>query len=169
MLPSRNNTAGFARRTRKNLMKVIEEFEEGEDFHVITQLVNSLLGIVVVPSERYSGTGILSQPLDDLHRDGWPKWNILLDLPEGKLGKTEKLDVLVFHLRNGAAHGRFSFGGKPESRKLEEVWLVVEDKPGRTAAINWRAKINGKELLKFCLKLCDLIDDPSVNTAQPAG
>ena len=161
MLESRNSSVGFARRTRKNLMKVIRDFNEGEDFHVVTHLVNSLLGIVVVPKERYFGIELLSLTLEEISRNDWPKWDILLDEPKGKQEKTENLDVLVAHLRNATAHGRFTFTGDSETRNLEEVWLVVEDRPSKRAKINWRAMIGGKELLDFCLKLCDLIEESS--------
>ena len=129
VIESRNSTVGFARRTRKNLMKVMRGFKEGEDFHVVTHLVNSLLGIVVVPKERYSGVQPLSLPLEELHQDDWPKWVILLDDPKRNQERTETLDALVAHLRNATAHGRFSFTGDSESRNLEEVWLIVEDRP----------------------------------------
>ena len=126
-------------------MKVMRDFNEGEDFHVVTHLVNSLLGIVVVPKERYFEAELLCLPLEEMCGDNWPKWNILLDEPKGKQEKTETLDVLVAHLRNATAHGRFTFTGDSESRNLEEVWLVVEDRPWKTARINWRAMIRGKD------------------------
>ena len=160
MRESRNSSIGFAIRTRKNLLKVIRAFKGGEDFHVVTHLVNSLLGIVVVPRERYHKADFLSVPLAEIYQDGWPKWNILLDEPKGKQEKTETLDRLLTHLRNAAAHGRFSFTGDSESRNLEEVWLVVEDRPNKRAKTNWRAMIRGNELLDFCLKLCDDIEGP---------
>ena len=45
---SRRTTRGFAKRTRRNLELATESYAIRKDFHVITQLVNSLLGIVVV-------------------------------------------------------------------------------------------------------------------------
>ena len=161
MRQSRNSTIGFATRTRKNLLKVMRDFNEGEDFHIITHLVNSLLGIVVVPNERFRETELLSLSLEEIYRDGWPKWDILLDDPKDKQEKTETLGVLVSHLRNATAHGRFTFTGDSESRNLEEVWLVVEDRPRKKAKTNWRAMIRGTELLSFCLNLCDLMEGPS--------
>ena len=38
MHESRNTTLGFVTRTRKNLVLVIQAFEVGEDFHVVTHL-----------------------------------------------------------------------------------------------------------------------------------
>ena len=158
MHESRNTTLGFVTRTRKNLVLVIQAFEEGEDFHVVTHLVNSLLGIVVVPKERYCNAEFLSLSLKETYRKGWPRWNILLDEPKGKQEKTETLGGLISHLRNAAAHGRFTFTGDSEARNLKEVWLVVEDRPGKRAKTNWRSMIRGQELLDFCLKFCNHIE-----------
>ena len=94
MLESRNTTLGFAKRTRKNLVNVKQAFESGKDFHVVTHLVNSLLGIVVVPKQRYCKAEFLSLPLEEIYRDGWPRWDITLDEPKGNQGKTEILERL---------------------------------------------------------------------------
>ena len=65
MPTSRTTTLGFAQLTKKNLVSVKEGFESKKDIywrdvHVVTQLVNSLLGIVVIPRRcrqigRHSG------------------------------------------------------------------------------------------------------------------
>ena len=46
---TRNTTEGFARRVRKNLDFIIKKCDEGEDVHEVTQLVTSLLGLIVFP------------------------------------------------------------------------------------------------------------------------
>ena len=124
---SRGEAIGFALRTRKNLEFVRDAFEQGQDVHVVTHLVNSLLGIVVVPKERYFEETFWAIGLDELAGRGWPGWNVSLD--DSPRGKTKTLGDLIWHFRNASAHGRFSFTGEPESRYLSEVGLVVEDGP----------------------------------------
>jgi hypothetical protein len=41
---------------------------------------------------------------------------------------------------------------------LENVAIVVEDKPSKTANVNWRAEISGTHLRAFCLRFTALID-----------
>ena len=45
---SRNTTEGFAQRVRKNLDFIVKKRNEGEDVHEVTQLVTSLLGIIIL-------------------------------------------------------------------------------------------------------------------------
>ena len=54
-VPSRNETEGFAIRTKKNMDFIVAAHDSGEDVHVVTQLVLSLLGMVVFPFERLHG------------------------------------------------------------------------------------------------------------------
>jgi len=70
---SRNDALGFAERTRKNLEHIVSGFNAGEDVHVVTQLINSLLGLVVFLHERKFVESIARMRLDELGRRGWPR------------------------------------------------------------------------------------------------
>ena len=160
MFVTRNQAVGFAQRTRKNLEYVSRARDCNEDVHVVTHLVNSLLGIIVVPEQRYSKKPFWSITLVELHNElGWPEWKITLDEPNQERPKTETLGTLMWHLRNATAHGHFRFFGEPDSRHLSEVGLIVEDKPLGAREFNWRAEITGPELYEFCLRLADHIEE----------
>ena len=164
MFETRNQAIGFAQRTRKNLMLVrqVQETKDGQyDFHLVTHLVNSLLGLVVHPIERHPKHALWKVKLEDLGEE-WPKWNKLLDERGGagkKWTETQTLERLVIHLRNAAAHGKFTFTGEPDSRDLSKVTLIVEDFPLRCKTANWRFEIGGEELYRFCLLLAERIED----------
>ena len=66
---TRGEAIEFAQRTRKNLEYVKGAFDAGEDLQVVTQLVNSLLGIVVVPKEQYFEESFLCVDLNELYKD----------------------------------------------------------------------------------------------------
>ena len=162
MLSSRNKTEGFSSRTRKNLKYVRTAFVPQDlRVHVVTQLVNSLLGLVIVPQERGLAKELKKRTREDLEAGGLWKWNIVRDKPKGKQPKTDTLGTLIWHLRNGAAHGRFTFSGEPDSPHLEEVRIIVEDKSPKAKKINWRAEIQGDHLYDFCLWLADEIENPT--------
>jgi hypothetical protein len=48
---SRNESEGFAQRTRENLEFITHAKQQGSHVHVVTQLVNSMLGLVIFPWE----------------------------------------------------------------------------------------------------------------------
>src|SRR5260370_38539658 len=75
---SRNDPLGFATRTRQNLEGIERARASGVDVHVVTQLMLSLLGLIVFPEEDHCYEPIAPWRLDELEQSGWPKWNILL-------------------------------------------------------------------------------------------
>ena len=151
---SRNDAIEIGRRTLKNLKYIKASFErEEKDVHVVTHLVISLLGLVVLPREQYLEKSIWDAKLAELTNQGWPEWSIILD--EDKR-KTETLGELVRHIRNATAHGLITFSS--DSRYLSEVVIKVADRESRNKAPYWRAEIGGKELYKFCLKFSEYIE-----------
>ena len=150
---SRNDTESFARRVRKNLHFIMKERSEGEDVHEVTQLVISLLGIIVFPWEDGVRRKLEDLSLDELEQEGWPRWNITLD----ERGDTETLRTLIWHLRNAASHRRLTFSS--DDREMDQVEIIFEDAPGGDARPNWRARINAAALRKFCDLFTKRIDN----------
>ena len=148
----RNEAIEIARHTQRNLEYIKAEFDRmGEDshVHVVTQLVNSLLGMVILPRHQYLEVRNDCTPWKRLVRDSWPGW----DITEGA---AENLGDLIWHIRNGAAHGRITFSS--DSRHLNEVTITVEDAPlGKP--INWRAKIRGDYLYHFCKRFAAHVEN----------
>ena len=150
---SRNDAIEIARRTEKNLHFIKSEFDRGgEDssVHVVTQLVNSLLGLVILPREQYLELRHESAKLGQLTSEGWPEWNITK-------GKANTLAQLARHVRNAAAHGRIAFSS--DSRFLHEVLITVEDSADEGKTINWRAEIRGDHLYEFCTRFAIHVRD----------
>lgn len=149
MLRSRNHALGFAERTKKNLSHIETAFAAGADVHVVTQLGNSLLGLIVFPCERNFVGGVANLKMSDLVERGWPHWEITL-------GYAHTLGQLIRRLRNATAHGRMSFSS--DSRFPEEVYIEVEDFRPKENQPFWRARIKASDLRSFCLRFIDLID-----------
>jgi|SRR5579862_4632076 len=152
-LRPRNHPLGFAARTWKNLEFIENAFEAGEDVHVVTQLVVSLLGLVVFPRERRFNMDALRVTLDDLEAGGWPSWSV-------EVGHVKTLNDVVRHLRNSIAHGRIHFTS--ESRRLHEVVLIAEDVDPSTGRTVWKASMAGDDLRKFCRHLSALLEKSAV-------
>src|SRR5207244_2919357 len=93
-------------------------FERGEDVHVITQVANSLLMLVVFPWERDFVDQVAAVSLSTLADDRWPAWKITR-------GSVNTLGDLVRRIRNAAAHGHLQFSS--DSRLLSEVTISLSD------------------------------------------
>ena len=130
----------------------------------MTQLVNSLLGIVVVPKEWSPEYALWDKSLKDFQCEGWPMWDVICDNPKPNKPKTKNLGTLVWHLRNAAAHGGFKFEGRQDSHDLQEVIFVVEDRPSDHEPINWRARVKGDCLLDFCYRLANEVSQQQSQT-----
>ena len=161
---SRNDAMGIVERTRKNLVYMRNARKSGADIHEVTHLFNSLLGLIVIPWEReLKGLDVLDTSMDDLYDQGWPNVDILLD--EYPV-KTKTLKVLVKHLSNAVAHGRFRFEGigssSADSREPAEIKLIVGDeKKGKNKydIRRWEAEIRGEDLYEFCDNFIQYIRD----------
>jgi hypothetical protein len=150
---SRKTTEGFARRVRKNLQFVIVKRSEGEDVHEVTQLVTSLLGLIVFPWEAGALRSLEQLSLGELEQQGWPRWKITLD----EKGDTKTLGKLVEHLRNAAAHRRLAFSA--DHPEMAMVDITFEDAPSKSKPVNWRVVVNSADLKEFCDRFTNRLED----------
>jgi HEPN pEK499 p136 len=148
----RNHAMVFASHTRKNLEYIEMTSKAGthNEVHVVTQLANSLLGLVVFLWERNFVEHIKTLPLADLYKEGWPRIEMLK-------GECQTLGDLIYHLRNAAAHGRIKFSS--DSQNMHDVAIEIEDCKSRQSIPYWRARMIADDLRVFCLKFIDLLDN----------
>jgi HEPN pEK499 p136 len=139
---TRNDALAFARYTRSNL-ECIESAKAGgnPNVHQVTQLMLSLLGLIVFPWATPFRESVESRPLEDVK--GGVRWQMNRGAREtlGKFGK---------HPRNAVAHRRVHFSS--DSSTYHKVDITFED-------INWCATINAAHLRTFCLDLTKLLED----------
>jgi hypothetical protein len=140
---NRNDARQFARFTRSNL-KCIESAKAGgnPDAHQVTQLVLSLLGLIVFPWATPFKKSVESLPLVDVK--GGEHWQM-------NLGEREELGEFGRRLRNAVAHRRVNFSS--DSGDFDKVDITFEDKPNPDAPIDWCTTINAAHLRTFCLDL----------------
>ena len=149
-IPGRGEVYGFAERTRKNLDHIIAAHEQQEGVHVVTQVVLSLLGVVVFPFERHESIGAWDLTLVELEHVGWPQWSYLKGWPP------QRLSELVRHLRHATAHGNIAFSS--DSRFLREVEVTFTNAP-RNRDRQWQARIRADDLLVFCRRFLKRVRD----------
>ncbi|MFG0293477.1 MAG: HEPN family nuclease [Phycisphaerales bacterium JB050] len=136
----------FARRTKHNL-KVIRNHQKcGGEAHEVTQLINSMLGMLVLPKEHYYKR-IPTTSLDELRTDGWPETVL-----SGEFEAPKHLRDLVRLLRNSIAHFNIEF--ITSQNKICGVILANKCNCGR---VTWRAELSLNDLEKITRKFVELI------------
>jgi len=133
--------ADFAQRTLRNLEHIELLAATGEErAYPVTQLWNSLLGLVVLPRERDIDR-IPETPLTELWSEGWP--HLMQSGPERRT-----LRQLVSGLRNAVAHFNVEFVADA-SREITsvKVWneAVVDGRPDRGSR-GWTCRITVGDL-----------------------
>ena len=149
----RNNPLVFAQYTRENLELIESLISNQATFHPVTQLINSLLGLLVFLKEKGLDSEVADLSVDDLAEKGWPKLKMS--------GETCKSLVrLVYHLRNVTAHGHLTFSS--DSHKLSEVTITVEDFKPKQSIAYWRAQFNAAQLRELCFRFIALLEQKPV-------
>jgi hypothetical protein len=168
----RNDAEHFAENTSRNLEFVSRSWEEGsKEVHLVTQIVISVLGLIVFPWEWAYRAKVVTEPTepDLLARAGLPgipvsasfeddisdpKEQLLTHLyGEGWprwtvfLGSTDTLGELVYHLRNAVSHRRIHFSS--DSRNPAEVVIQFWDYQQGATDPYWSASITADQLAAF--------------------
>lgn len=131
--------ADFAQRTAANLQAIrASRSQEGhEPVYEVTQLVNSMLGLLVFPQQRYVDR-IPQTPLEELVRNGWPVPAVVGDYPQ-----VSDLRELIRMLRNAVAHCNLEFKPGPAG---EIQRLIVWNTHPRTHKVTWKAMLTVADL-----------------------
>ena len=136
----------FAERTGKNLHMIEQLQAEGREAYEVTQLVNSMLGLLVFPQQQYVNR-IPETPLEELKRDGWP-------VPKCRIGpdQVQNLNQLIRYLRNAIAHFNIEFIGDNRNQlELLKVWN------NRGGVKTWEAELTVSDLRGIAKRFIELL------------
>lgn len=118
----------FARRTRDNLRFIEAAEKRGDEVYIATQLINSLLGMVVFLKEGglldFISTKDFQEKVD---------CEILDDVEDS----CAKPASFIRRFRNAITHCHIKEYGEPDSIEGLEIWDKPHHKP-----INWKVRIN---------------------------
>jgi hypothetical protein len=148
-LTARNQISGFAAKTRKNLDFIISSRANGADVHEVTQLMLSLLGLIVFPKEKGLDERVESAKINTLAEQGWP-------LPTIQKGMCSTLGCLIHHLRNAIAHRHVVFSSNDPD--MANVEIYFEDYYPNAKRPHWKATFQATELRSFCDHFIDLMN-----------
>ena len=155
MLPpmeSRNLSVGLAKRTIKNL-DFIKNAPRDADVHLVTQVINSLLGLLVFPYEKENRLGAELAMVEFIDPSSLASIyeTITQHLPVPslelvKFGGCKNLKDFLRRIRNAISHNRLEFtGANPDSRILREVRVSLSDRK-QGYAIDWEINMSAEDL-----------------------
>ena len=113
---NRNEPTGLVERTMKNLVALEKLASMRADVHLISQLILTLLGLIVFPKEGGEFDASYDVQLDKLN--DWPKWDTTT-------GEVKTLKQLLINLRHAVSHRNIEFSS--EGRRYEDVYLVFSN------------------------------------------
>ena len=127
----------FTQRTLKNLELIENQKLDDPDAEVyeVTQLINSLLGLVVLPQEAQFKK-IPTTPLANLVRQGWAIPQTVVNHP-----KTPNLRKLIYYLRNAVAHFNIKFTTDDYVLTGVKMWNKT-----RSGKVDWAVDLSLVEL-----------------------
>jgi len=149
-------TRAFANRVRLNLDAIDAVVSVAPTkAHQVTQVVLTLIGLVVLPRESHYMDALGDSNLNTLATQGWPTWTIAHDLSRRPEGAADTLADLLWHLRSTITSGqiRMTAGDKP----FAEVSIYFDQHVAGGEIVTWSASISAPDLRTFCIKLAGLI------------
>lgn len=146
MTSPRDKIRDVATRTLKNLEKMDNLYAKGEEVYEVTQLINSLLGLIVFPQQEYVSI-IPNIPTSELEEDGWP-----IPLAIGDFRQASDLNYLIKKLRNSISHHHLEYISDDND---QIVSLVLWDE--YRGKVNWKAQISVSDLKQFIFRFTELL------------
>jgi hypothetical protein len=149
-------TRAFANRVRLNLDAIDAVVSVAPaKAHQVTQVVLTLIGLVVLPRESHYMEAVGDGNLTGLAAQGWPTWTIAHDLSRRPEGASDTLADLLWHLRSTIASGqiRMTAGDRP----FADVSIYFDQQVAGGEIVTWSASISAPDLRTFCIKLAGLI------------
>ena len=163
MHPGDEQALVIAGRSRKNLEFVYSAKRSGADVEEFTQLLNSMLGILICLREEYfKGKSVSWEDVEDL---GLVPIRIAGDAPDvesQELKHTTSFSQLISKLRHGFAHNCFRVIGKPVISGIT-IWNVKKDfqkcsYDEQVAHRCWRATLSEQQIKDISYLLIDYLE-----------
>lgn len=145
MNPGDKKALVIARRSRKNLDFIYQQKQQGADVEEFTQLLNSMLGMLICLREEYfKGKEVT---WDMVKERGLQPVPIEGDAPtqDSKgLEPSKTFSRLISNLRNGFAHSCFELIGNPISSV--RIWTIPNNAENIAANRKWQAELSEQQL-----------------------
>lgn len=157
-----NIVVDFVYRTRKNLEYIDEHINDPSvKIFETTQLINSMLGLLIFPEQRYFNN-IPEISLKELLEQGWPR----IEPTKRVKGSPDFVDCsnlkdLMKCLRNSIAHFNIKFLANEKDEIIGlRIWNI--DLRKKTKPITWEADLSLYDLRLITFKFIELMESYSI-------
>jgi hypothetical protein len=161
-LSPRAISTGLAQRTIKNLLFIKHAYENGNDVHVVTQVVNSLLCLLVFPVEKeeqffysFGSVPLINPPDFQAVSKCLPGFPSIPSLTIYQFEASKNLRRFFKRLRNAIAHRRLEFSG--DERDLAEVLIDFQD--ATDSDVDWHITLSAQDLMELSFYIANEIID----------
>lgn len=143
--------ADFARRTKSNLLVIEENAKFSKDCYEVTQMINSLVGLLVFPQQKYFQKIPTEFPTKEMER--------ILDNSKStypdEVNKPKAFNTIIKHMKNAVSHERLSI--LPQGpQEIEEIVFRDQIKDKYSAIVyTFEIKLSIEEFRIFLLEMCD--------------
>jgi hypothetical protein len=146
-----NLVSDFAFRTRQNLetLMALQAKNPEAQVYEVTQLINSMLGLLVLPQQRYFNR-IPAIPLAELAEQGWPMPRLISVSAQDQ--KVEDLRELMRYLRNGIAHFNLEFSTDRQNN-INGLYLWNT----RAGRVTWKVHLSLEDLKLITEKFIEIL------------
>ena len=157
MNPGDKKTLVIARRSRKNLDFISAQRKKGADVEEFTQLLNSMLGMLICLREEYfKGREVT---WDRVKEYGLPRISVEGDAPTQttpKLGHSKTFSKLISNLRHGFAHNCFELVGNPITGV--RIWNIPNGEDNLPVNRSWQTELSEQQLRQIADLFVDFIE-----------
>jgi hypothetical protein len=156
-------TSGMAQRTLKNLDYLEGAQKDGADVHLVTQVVNSLLSLLVFPVEKekiffhsFCGKSLpscIDPSPADIARVCATITRIVpgVSLHVRMFGECPNVAKFFKRIRNAISHKNVDFDS--DSLSLYDVWITLKDRKDEKAPFDWEIAMTAADLRTIAVYL----------------
>jgi hypothetical protein len=158
MNPGDEKTLTIARRSRKNLEFIYEQKHKGADVEEFTQLLNSMLGMLICLREDYfKGRKVTWEEVESkgLQRVAIQETKPHVFSPE--LKTSNMFSKLISNMRHAFAHNNFELLGRPEITGVK-VWNNTAKKSKGRRWRTWEAELSEEQLKALAYLFIDYLE-----------
>jgi len=139
----------FVFRTKKNLEAIEVDLSHGKEVYEVTHLINSLLGLIILPEQKFYDNLPETLTLEDLKQEGWPESLLNWDHALGKNFKN-----LMRLLRNGISHFHLEFLVELGELSGLKIWNI-----NNSNIKDWEVELSIEDLKSLVEKFIEKIKE----------